>query len=373
MLGVLEATLLLKVVVHLVLDDALGHRDIEGVDEVLEDLVAGLQALLELLGALGGGVHLCLELIESVELRRQLGEVVIELRQLALLDRLDRDRALGVLARVVAPGQRRGERRRLAGTQPGERLIEADEHIAAADLVGDAGHLVDGLLADGGGQVDGDEVAHAGRPLNRDQGAEAGPQLVEALGDVLVGDHDVIDGNRDGVEVGQGDLWADVDLGGEGQRLGVVHGHRGDLDLGLPDRADLGLLDSLAVEVREGLVDGLLQHGAATHPLVDDPRRNLALAESGDRDLRPDRDVGRVDARLELVIRDLDGQLDPRGAQGLGSGLHQVALQQSDQGSGTGAQQSSARAHRNGGVAASILWAAAVTPKNAERRRGSRI
>ena len=64
-------------------------------------------------------------------------------------------------------------------------------------------------------------------------------------------------------------------------------GHRGDVDLGLADGADVLGLGGLGEEAREGLVDGLLDHGAAADALVDDPARDLALAEARDLHLRP--------------------------------------------------------------------------------------
>ena len=55
------------------------------------------------------------QLVEGVELGGQLGEVVVQLGQLALLDGLDRHGDVGVLALVVAAGERRGEGGGLAG------------------------------------------------------------------------------------------------------------------------------------------------------------------------------------------------------------------------------------------------------------------
>ena len=84
----------------------------------------------------------------------------------------------------------------------------------------------------------------------------------------------------------------------------------------------LFVLDGLAVELRERLVDGLLEDGAAADPLVDDAAGDLALAEAGHLDLRTDGRVGGVEARLQLLERDLDGQLDPGRVEGLDGTLH---------------------------------------------------
>ena len=55
-----------------------------------------------------------------------------------------------------------------------------------------------------------------------------------------------------------------------------------DLDLGLAQRAQLVLADGLGVEAGQALVDGVLDDGRAADALVDDARRDLALAEAGD-------------------------------------------------------------------------------------------
>ena len=234
---------------------------------------------------------------------------------------------------MVAAREGRLERGRLAGREARERLVETLEHVARADLVADAGDVVDLLVADGGGQVDDDEVALGGRAVDADQRAEALAQGVEAGGDVLVGDLDVVDRDGDAVERRDGDLGADLDLGGEvqltllaGGRSGQA-GDLGDLDLGLAQGAQLVLADGLGVEAGQALVDRVLEDGGATDALVDDARRHLALAEAGDDDVLGDVLVRVIDARLELVVRHLDGQLDLGGLQGLDGALHFDGLQ----------------------------------------------
>ena len=205
-LVVLEATLALEVAVHLGLDDALGDRHLDLVEDGLEELVARGDALRELGVDLGLGGEVGLELLERVELRGELGELVVELGQLALLDRGDGDGAVGLLALAVATGERGGEGLRLVGRHADEGLVETLEHVLAADLVGDAGDLVDLLAVDLGRQVDGDEVAVLDRPVDALERAEAGAQGVEALLHVLVGDRGLVDGQLDVGEVGQLDL-----------------------------------------------------------------------------------------------------------------------------------------------------------------------
>ena len=69
----------------------------------------------------------------------------------------------------VAADQLGGEGLLVAGGHAGQRLVEAVEHAAAADLVGHAGDLgaLDGLAVLGGREVDDDEVAVGGRRARR--------------------------------------------------------------------------------------------------------------------------------------------------------------------------------------------------------------
>ena len=75
----------------------------------------------------------------------------------------------GLLAGVLARDQRGGEVLGLARLQADERLVEAVDQLAGADLVGQPlglglGHV---LAVDGGRQVDGDEVAVLAPPARR--------------------------------------------------------------------------------------------------------------------------------------------------------------------------------------------------------------
>ena len=133
--------------VELVGDDGLGQRHVDPLEQCLEDGVAGGGRLLEALAAAEPLTHVGGQLVDGVELRGQLGELVVELGQLLLLDLGDLDRHLDVLADQVAADELGGERLLVAGGHAGQRLVEAVEHAAAADLVGHAGQLgaLDGL------------------------------------------------------------------------------------------------------------------------------------------------------------------------------------------------------------------------------------
>ena len=73
-------------------------------------------------------------------------------------------------------------------------------------------------------------------------------QRLHLLLDVLVGDRDVVDGDLEAGVVGQRDLGADVDLGGELEGLVVLE--LGDVDLRLRQRLELVGLQRLDVQLR---------------------------------------------------------------------------------------------------------------------------
>ena len=112
--------------------------------------------------------RLGLQLVEGVELAGDLGEVVVGLGELALLDGDDGDGDLGGLALVVAAEQLRLEGGGLAGGEGVERLVDALDEVTRAELVGDAAGGVDLGAVDGGDQVDGDEVAGLGGTVDGD-------------------------------------------------------------------------------------------------------------------------------------------------------------------------------------------------------------
>src|SRR5690606_17071840 len=180
------------------------------------------------------------------------------------------------------------------------------------------------LAVDGGGQVDGGEVAVLGRALDTGEGAEAGAQVVELGLHLLVGHLDVGDGDRQVVQVRDRDLRTDVDLGGELQHVLVLE--LGDLEVGLAEGADVAGLHGLHVLGGDGLVDDLVEHRSTADPALKDGRGGLARAEAGDPDLLSDLAVGAVEVRFELVERHLDIDLHARRAQLLDGALQRFLL-----------------------------------------------
>ena len=63
----------------------------------------------------------------------------------------------------------------------------------------------------------------------------------------------IVDSHGQSVVVGQRDLGADVDFGGEDELVAVSE--LGDLDLGVAEDVDVVLADGLAVQARQRVVD----------------------------------------------------------------------------------------------------------------------
>ncbi len=299
-----------------------GQVDLELLEQALEHGVAGLGGLVQPAGVGQSGGHVVAQLVQRVELRRGLGELVVQLGQLLLLDLGDGDLDVGLLALLRAADQGGGEVGRLAGGQTGDGLVETVEHAAGADLVLQAlgGRVRQRLAVLGRDQVDGDDVTGGGGALDHGLGAEPLPQGAQLEVDLLVGDLDRVDRRGQRREVRQVELGAHVDLGGELDQVAVLQ--LGHLDLGLGQRVQVVLRDGLAVELRQRVVQRLLDDGPAAEPLVDHHRRHLALAEAGDVHRLRDLAVGLVQAGLEVVERHLDDELDPGGAQPVDTAGH---------------------------------------------------
>ncbi len=303
---ILEALLVLEVAMHLIEHELLGDRDVEGLEQLVDDLVASLGTLSEDLGAAHLLTDVGLELVDRVELAGDLGEVVVGLGKLALLDGQELHGDLGRFALVVAAEELRLEDRGLARAQAVEGFVDAVDQVSRSDLVGDGVRGVDLLAVDDGDQVDLREVTGLGWPVNGDEGAEASQQVLE-LGLHLVIRHlDGIHGELEAVDVRQREVGANIDLDDHLEIAGEVLDVRQFLDVGLraAERADLLLLDGQTVELVEPIAHRVVEHLVAADALVDDGRRNLALAEAGNGDRLGDVAVGVIDAGLEFLRSD---------------------------------------------------------------------
>ncbi len=211
---------------------------------------------------------------------------------------------------------------RLPRRQAEQRRVEPFDQPFAADLVRQAGRgaVFDRLPVDAQAEVDADEVAGLDRPLDRRQRPEAVGERLQLLIDVRLGDLGIVDGDRQLGEFGQFNSGPDVDLRRKRQLLAVREA--GHFDLGLAEHPDVGRLDRLPVELRDRVVDGLVEDHVATDSLVDDAGRNLAGPKTRDPDLPGDLAVGGVDARRQLLEGHLDSELDPGRTQRLDFALH---------------------------------------------------
>ena len=121
-------------------------------------------------------------------------------------------------------------------------------------------------------------------------------------------------------DVGQLELRPDVHLGGEGELLPVVQ--LGDLQVRLAEREDVVVLQRLAVQLRTASLTAC----SSTTPRPS--RWSMTRGgtcpgrKPGIRTCLRDLPVGLVEAGLQLLERNLDGQLDPGRAELLDIGLH---------------------------------------------------
>src|SRR5205814_9099600 len=198
-------------------DHTLRGRYIGGFHDGGQRPVAYRVELLDALDPGQPGTQVVTQLGQRVELARQLGEVVVERRQLLLLHPADGDRHIRRPAGQLAAHQLRAEGGRGTRGEPHDRVVQPGQQLVAAELVGDiGGGAARYLLAvDRGRQVDLDEVADLGRPVHRLQRGEPVAQRAELLVDLGVTDLDLVDRHRDRAQVGQAQLGAHVQLGGE--------------------------------------------------------------------------------------------------------------------------------------------------------------
>lgn len=218
---------------------------------------------------------------------------------------------------MVATDESGAERGVLTRGERLDRVVDALEQLARADLVGDALGAVDLGAVDRGDEVELDEVTLRGRPVDRHERAEAGAHVVELGVERSVIGLDSVDGHGDAVVRGQLDVGTDVDLDVHEQVTREVLLVRPLRDVGrrAPHDAQLVLVGRLAEELVQAFVHGVLDDRAATDALVDDRCRDLALAEAGDLDVLSDVLVRVSDAGLEVVRGDRDGELDPGRGQ----------------------------------------------------------
>ncbi len=253
-------------------------------------------------------------------------------------------------------------------------VVEPGHQGAAADLVGQSGRAgaSDLLTVHRGGDVEQHEVARLHGPVDALQDGEPVAQPVDLLVNLGVRGVGVLHRDGDVGVVGQLDLRPDVHLGREAQLLTV--GELRDLDLGVAEHLQLALLQRLTVEARHRVLNGFLEDHATADPLIQNARRNASRPETLHPHLGADLLVRSVEARLQLLERDLDREPGPRGAEGLDGALHCVRSPSSkpvgcSRITGSGADRWSGRGDSNSrspapkaGALATTLRPAAVAP-----------
>ena len=239
-----------------------------------------------------------------VEVGQPLGEHVLD----AHLERraAARDVLGAVVLRRLDVGELDDHVAQLAGARALELLLEArDEHPAAEldHLVAPAA-AVERLAVDEPVEVDDEQVAALRGAADRLRPRDAHAQRLE-LG---------VDGAGLDLRIAAADLQALVgtELGGRAhadldrERQRRVVGRRGDdVERGLADRGDAGVVERDAPPALQAVLDGALDDGVATEPLDDHRRRDLALAKARDAQVAAELAGGAVDRATQLVGRDL--------------------------------------------------------------------
>ncbi len=322
------AALGVEVLLELLLNNGFRHRNLDELEELLQDLVAGLDALLDEL-VLGGSLRqVGAQLIDGVEFAGQLGEVIIGVRELALLHCLHDDGYLCSLAGVLTTGEGGLKGRGFLRAQAGDCFVHALEHGAGTNLVGDVGSGIHFLAVDLRSQVKGEEVTVSRRTVHFLQGAETAAKFVECLHNVLIGRFGSLNCYLQAGVFGKLDLRTDVQFDGE-EKLAVLRGrirNLSDLNLGPAQGTDLRLLNGALVKTVQPIVDRGLDDVTAADALVDQLVGDLALAETRNLHLACDGLVGSFDVRLEFLERDLHVELHSRGSEVFDSALHSLVL-----------------------------------------------
>ena len=243
-----------------------------------------------------------------------------------MLDLLDGELELRRLAGDVLGGVVVGERRvdglLLARGDADEALLEARDQAAGADLDELVAALaaLEGLAVDRADEVEDHEVAVGGRAVDDLQARHALAHLVDLLVDGLgIGGGLAADDLQAAVRA-ERRARAHADLEGERQRLALV-GQLAEVqvDVGVADGGDAGLVDGLHVPVGQAAADGLVEDRLAADALDDDGRRDLAGAKTGNLHLASELARLRLQRALDLLGGDLDVDAHARLGQ-LGDG-----------------------------------------------------
>ena len=270
-------------VLDLVVDQQRGNVELSALDQLIE----GILAQLHVAGPLGFGHHArpygLPELFKGVvAVTHSLGELVVKVREAALLDLLHGDAKVGLLAGngnvevVVRYGQMELEGRAYlrADDLPGEP-VERQGGLLIYRVLGVVG-IDYGLLAHVPQRRHGDTVAEFDSPLDGLPDRRALPEVFDLRVQVLVGNLDLLLLHPD-VQVA-----AQVYGGREGNGGLQGYGREGDkLHSGRARDFQLLLGDCLVRDRGEYVVEGLGHEGLPAEDSFDYRAGSLTLAESG--------------------------------------------------------------------------------------------
>ena len=231
----------------------------------------------------------------------------------------------GEVGRLLGALRCGGEGELVAGRRADELVVETFGDPALTDLVRpvlgvEAGDL---LAVTRGRQVERDEVAGRGRPVDVVERTGAAQLALDHRVDLLVGGIGRRQFDAQPAVAGDGDLGTDLDRRVELDRTFLLAAR--DLDLRRGDDVDVVLADRLGEVLRDRVAQRLLARRADADARLEHPSRRLAVAEAGQPHLAGDGLERPVDVAIELVFLDLDVQLDLVPLEGFNRTLHRAA------------------------------------------------
>ena len=195
-----------EVLLQLFFNDLFRYGNLNHLNELSQHLIACLCALLRDLGLGNLVLHVCFKLINSIELRSKLRELIVNLRKLTLLNSGELHLNGCVLPRVIAAGKRGLESCIFACRQADQGLINTVHHGAGTDLVRQVVCCVNFLTIDFSGDVNGDKIILSCGTLNVLQGTKTLTQSFKSLLFVFCSNLDFVNLNLDTLIVGKLDF-----------------------------------------------------------------------------------------------------------------------------------------------------------------------
>ena len=189
--------------VSLLVDDGLGQFKIDISKRSLQNLIADLAGLLSLLGLLDLGLGGFAQLLDGVVLGGHLGELIVHVRQLALLGLLHVDLEGSLFVLVLAGLDGGAELVILAGLHAAQCGVQTLDEVVITNGVRQAlgGSLLDLLTVNLCGDVDDGVVTGLHLALGVLQFTEAFCKILEGLVHVFLAGLDGWDGDGDFGEV----------------------------------------------------------------------------------------------------------------------------------------------------------------------------